>query len=200
MKTINIIFFLFIGIYCKAQSTIINIIDKDGTRQTSAYYKDVNNLLNPFEGTYIYTSGTTIFKMVLVKKVQQYNGRYYEDLIIGEYQYIENGVEKVNTLSELSTIYNNQRVHNIDGNTFINNTNRQWKCPECYVGEKRLDASVRDASTDRFATLLMRRTTENGLEVMKIKIKDILRVPLVVGDPLPPEFSLPTGLLTLIKQ
>ncbi|MFN4313275.1 MAG: DUF6705 family protein [Chitinophagaceae bacterium] len=43
----------------------------------------------------------TSFKIVLVKKVQQYNGECYEDLIIGEYQYIVNGVEKVNTLSKL---------------------------------------------------------------------------------------------------
>ena len=46
--------------------------------------EDINNYLDAFEGTYLYTNGNTSFRMVLVKKVQQYNGRYYEDLIIGE--------------------------------------------------------------------------------------------------------------------
>ena len=60
---------LLLSINCKAQSPIIDIIDDDGSEVIGAYYKDVNNLLNPFEGTYIYTSGSTTLKIVLVKKV-----------------------------------------------------------------------------------------------------------------------------------
>ena len=62
MKIIKIILFLLIGINSNIYGQIIDIQDKDGNRDTNTYYKDVNNLLNPYEGTYVYTNGNTIFK------------------------------------------------------------------------------------------------------------------------------------------
>jgi hypothetical protein len=199
MKTIKIIIIALIAIQCKAQNPIINIEDADGFPTTGIYYKDINNLLNPFEGTYLYTNGNTSFKIILVKKVQQYNGRYYEDLIIGEYLYT-NGVNTVDTLNEINTVYNNQRVHNIDGNFVVNNNFREWKCPTCPINEKRLSLSIRDAATDRYAHIGMRRTTENGQEVMKIKISHATGQSYNVDtEPVPPDFSLLYGEFTLIK-
>jgi hypothetical protein len=200
MKTLNIIIIALLSIHCKAQTPIIDVI---GTRmgQPDGYYvKDINNLLNPFEGTYLYTNGNTSFKIILVKKVQQFNGRYYEDLIIGEYQYIENGIEKVNTLNQINTVYNDQRSHNIDGNWIVNNNFRMWRCPTCAVNEKRLSLSIRDVATDRYAHIGMRRTLENGQEVMKIKISHVSGGNTYeIGQPLPPDFSLPQGEFTFIK-
>lgn len=200
MKNLISITLLLLSINCKAQSPIVDIIDLDGTRQTNAYYKDVNNLLNPFEGTYIYTNGSTSFKIVLVKKeLQAYNG-YYEDLIIGEYQYILNGVQIANTLSEINTNYPNQRTHKIDGNFLVNKNHRAWKCPSCGATELRLRATIQDIISNKFATLIMRRTTEGGHEVMKINILHISGDILVEGEPVPLEFALPIGEFTLIKQ
>ena len=204
----RIIFLTLIAIVtitCKAQSPIINILDKDGTRDINAYYKDVNNLLNQYEGTYLYTNGTTSFKIVLVKKIMQFNGEYYEDLIIGEYQYIVNGVEIVNTLSELNTTYSNQRRHNIDGNSLISKNNRSWVCPNCNVNEKRLEASIRDASTDRYATIIMRKlsmlnSSGDDVETLHIKIGQVMGGAYDVNVGPPADFSLPLGELTLIKQ
>jgi hypothetical protein len=200
MRQLIFIIILLTGYFSIAQSQVVNILDDDGLATTDTYYKDVNNLLNPFEGTYIYENGATSFKIVLVKKVQQFNGRYYEDLIIGEYQYFENGIEKVNTLNELSIVYNNQRIHNINGNTLINNNNRVWTCPSCNPGEKRLRTTIRDASTNRFAKLIMRRTTEGGQQVMKINIKHVSRTFQSEGEPTPSDFALPLGEYILIKQ
>ena len=200
MKTLKIIIIVLLAISCKAQNPIIDVI---GTRmgQPDGYYvKDINNLLNPFEGTYIYTNGNTSFKIVLVKKIQQFNGRYYEDLIIGEYQYIENGIQKVNTLSQLNIVYNDQRSHNIDGNFVVGNRFREWQCPLCIPNEKRLSLSIRDASTNRYAELHMRRTTESGQQVMKIKISHVTGELIVSGTPPPLSFSLPLGEFILIKQ
>ena len=82
--------------------------------------------------------------MVLVKKeLQAYNG-YYEDLIIGEYQYIENGVEKANTLPNINITYLNQRRHNIDGNFLVDKNFRVWQCPDCSAIEKRLNTLLKD--------------------------------------------------------
>lgn len=191
MKNLILATLLLFSINCKAQ----NISDLDFTRQTNAYYKDVNNLLNPFEGTYLYSNGSTIFKIELLKKSE-----YYEDLIIGEYQYILNGVQIANTISEINTTYLNQRTHKIDGNFLVDKNHRAWKCPSCGDTELRLRATIQDVVSSRFATLIMRRTTEGGQEVMKIKITHISRVNLVEGDPEPLEFALPRGEFTLIKQ
>ena len=191
---------LLLTINCRAQSPIINIVDDDGSQINGAYFKDINNLLNPFEGTYIYTNGSDTFKMVLVKKeLQAYNG-YYEDLIVGEYQYIKNGVQIANTLSEISINYMNQRTHKIDGNFLVGKNHIAWKCPSCSTTELRLRATIQDIISNKFATLIMRRTTEGGQEVMKINILHISGDILVEGEPVPLEFALPIGEFTLIKQ
>lgn len=200
MKKIQILAILFITFLSNAQNPIIDISQSRFGQPDGYYMKDLNNLLNPFEGTYLYTNGNTSFKIVLVKKVQQYNGRYYEDLIIGEYQYIENGIEKVNTLPEINITYNNQGIHNISGNLIVDNNFRMWKCPACPVNEKRFHGSIMDATTERYAYITMRKTNELGQEVMKIKISHVAGVALVEGEPLPPDFSLPQGEFTLIKQ
>lgn len=205
MKNFILTILLMLTINCKAQSPIINIVDLDGTRQTNAYYKDVNYLLNPFEGTFIYTNGSDIFKIVLVKKeLQAYNG-YYEDLIIGEYQYIKEGVEIANTLSEISTNYMNQRTHKIDGNILVDKNYRGWKCSECNISEFRLRTTIQDIVSGRFADLIMWRTStlnSTGVvqEVLKIKFTNISRAILVEGEPEPLDFTLPIGEFTLIKQ
>ncbi len=122
MKKINYLLLLFISVSSFAQDTIISIKTKGYPRLTNAYYKDINNDLNQFEGTYVYTNGTTEFKIVLVKKIQQYNSRYYEDLIIGEYEHKINGVVVNSSLNLLGVVYNNQRNHSIDSNTLIDKT------------------------------------------------------------------------------
>jgi len=201
MKKVQLIFITLITFLSNAQNPIIDLSESRFGQPDGYYKKDIQNLLNPFEGTYLYTSGNTLFKMVLVKKVRQYNGRYYEDLLIGEYQYIVNGIERVNTINEINTVYNNQRVHNIDGNQIVDNNFRMWKCPTCPANEKRFHGSIRDASTNRYARITMRRTNENGQEVMKIKISHVTGGNTIVeGQPAPPDFSLPQGEFTLIKQ
>ena len=84
IKNLNILVVLLLSINCKAQSPVLDISDS-GTGLPNGYYlRDNNNLLNTFEGTYQYTNSNTILKIVLVKKIQQYNQEFYEDLIIGE--------------------------------------------------------------------------------------------------------------------
>jgi hypothetical protein len=139
----------------RSQSVVIDI-SKSGIGQPSGYYrKDLNNILNQFEGTYLYTNGNKSFKIVLVKKIKQYNSSYYEDLIIGEYQYIVNGVEKANTLFNLNVVYNNQFAkHALAGNAPVDNNNRTWKCPQCNPNEKRLRLKIRDVSANRSEIIL----------------------------------------------
>lgn len=199
MKKIIVIILLSFTSLGFGQNPVIDLLDDNGSEISGAYYKDVNNLLNPFEGTYIYTDGSKTLKIVLVKKVMQYNGSYYEDLIIGEYQYAVNGIERVNTLSQINTVYNNQKRHNICGNFIIyNNETRMWKCPECFPNEKRLLLTIEDVSTGRVADLFMRKMNVSGQDVAKVKISNVMRN--FSANPNPPEFSLPQGEFVMVKQ
>ncbi|GAA4158805.1 hypothetical protein GCM10022217_20560 [Chryseobacterium ginsenosidimutans] len=196
-----LILLTLLSIVAKSQ-TIIDIRDNSYSNPNNTYYdyykKDLNNLLDPFQGTYIYTNGNISFKIVLQKMIKQSQSLHFEDLIIGEYQYIENGIEKTNTISNINIIYNNQySKHAIAGNSIINNNNREWKCPQCNANEKRLRAKIIDRSTDRHATIFMRRTTVNGQEVLQVKVTDILPD---YGTTNPQAFSLPFGEFTMIKQ
>lgn len=135
MKKIIIATLTILSYGCKAQNPIFEITDLENTTQDiyGAYHKDTQNLLNPFEGTCIYTSGNTSFKIVLQKKLMSsMSGRYYEDLLIGEYQYVVDGIEKVNTLSQLNINYPNQSNHSITGNLII--TQGDIGCMECTAG------------------------------------------------------------------
>ncbi|RWX01056.1 DUF6705 family protein [Flavobacterium cerinum] len=111
---------------CKAQSPIKSLYN-DPQEENGAYYKDFNNELDTFVGTWKYTNGSTSLTITLKKKVMQFfsdgDVNFYEDILIGEYKYIENGVEKINTLSQL-LVDKNPYKYNIVGNIFYEKTNK----------------------------------------------------------------------------
>jgi hypothetical protein len=193
MKNIFIILSVAFAIQCKAQSPIIDLMDRDGTRLNNAYYKDVYNRLNPFEGTWLYTNGTTSLKIVLVKKEMKRLGTYYEDLLIGELQYIDNGVEKFNSLADINTVYPNEYKHSIVGN-HIPTTPTPF---DQYIpGEVRVQLMFED---NRGGNINVRKTTVGGQDAIQI-----WRVcgyeDSVVGDPPLPLPIVPIDIYTLIKQ
>lgn len=200
MKNITTILILLFTTISFGQ--IINITDKDGTRSTAAYYKDVNNLLDQYEGTWLYTSGNNSLKIVLIKKTNQYNGRYYEDLIIGEYQYVENGVEKINTLSEINTVFPNQRRHNINGNSLIKKTSKP-SCNDCLTNEKRLRCGFQDDLLNLYGYIIIKKSMDVEEEqTIEVKIRMLgSGTPWLDGNPPPPlDFTVPSGEYVLIKQ
>jgi hypothetical protein len=200
MKKI-IIFTLYIfSIGCTAQNPIIDITAQNGSRVNGAYYIDDNLLLNQFEGTWLYTNGSNSLKIVLVKKEMQYNTQYYEDLIIGEYQYIENGVEKVNTLSSISNNYPNQILHRIAGNSVLNNTNKP-PCNDCDAFEKRLRLMFTEPNSELYGTMIVRKIMIGSEEAIKIIIRKTSKPVWIEGTTPPPsDFMVPSGEYTLIKQ
>jgi len=201
MKTLKTISLIIFFVSCKAQTPILDISDS-GTGLPNGYYlRDNNNLLNSFEGTYQYTNGADTLKIVLVKKVLQYNSQYYEDLIIGEYQYIENGIEKINTLNEINNVYIEQRFHKIDSNFLVNNNFKLFPCLDCFTNEKRLYASIFDPSTNSYADIVIRKTILNSQEVIKINIINFKKGLIIVNElATEPNFSLPLEEYILIKQ
>ena len=178
MKKIFLITAIVISISCKAQRgsfyETINLDPQDRSEEyalTGKYYKDLNNTLNNFTGTYLYTNGATSFKIILQKKIESsVNGRYKEDILIGGYQYVENGVEKINVLNSVNDVHSNGKSHNIYGNKIL--TGQTLGCSDCGVNEKWIRGTINDRLPNGGgpATLFIRKIMVGGQEAIKIWI------------------------------
>lgn len=184
---------------CKAQSPVLNMETTFSTDvPDNAYYKDVNNVLNNFEGIWLYTNGNTSLKIVLVKRSQYRNRKFYEDLLIGGYQYIENGIEKINTLTDADNP-SIGRDASIKGNNIYNNC-KYSPVDDCVDGEKNLHLSINDVTSDgHIGALRLFKRTINGQEALKAKIS--MNYLLDVSGELP-DPTLPWRMdnIVLIKQ
>ncbi|MDA9339446.1 hypothetical protein N9Q68_00585 [Polaribacter sp.] len=171
MKNIIIIITLVLTFFnCKAQSPVLNMeIDTKYDAPNNSYYKDINNELNNFVGTWLYTNGNTSLKIILVKSTQYFNGKFYEDLLIGGYQYIENGVEKINTLADANDP-SIGRAASIKGNNIYNNC-KYLPVNDCVEGEKSLDLSIKDTTSEgHIAALRLYKRIINGQEAFKANL------------------------------
>ena len=189
-------FFLFLTA-CKAQSPIYDISElQDGPK--NSYYKDINGVLDGYDGTYLYSNGNTSLKFVLKKKVKSY-GYFYEDLIVGEFQFIKDGIEKGNTLANINVNYTDEEInHRITGSTIIIGT--QLGCPDCSPTEKRLRLGFVDNKSPHIASIDIRKTTVNGVAAIRVVIFWDGFTIRKQGDPAPPPASINTGEYLMIKQ
>ncbi len=191
---IYILIVLLSTISCKAQLEVLDLSQKGEIPSLTAnlsnkYYKDLNNLLNPYEGTYVYSEGETYLKFVLQKKEMCFVGDHYEDMIVGEYQYIKNGIEIVNTLYKLNQNIDDKRNHGIDGNQL---------CEECSPTDKHLHVGLVEDGNGR-ASMSIRKITVNGQEAIKVFFYWHYKTN-VVGTPESPSPSLPGGVYIMLKQ
>lgn len=200
-------------LYCKAQQPIFNVFDYtiDYGNVENAHYKDTENFRDQFVGTWIYTNGNTTLKVVFQKKDMVYFSPppvgFYSDFLIGEFQYIENGVEKVNTLNNLNINYTDIWSYNIIGNSKIISTHEP-SCEDCPSDAVRLRMSFDEPANDDAtlnADFVIRHVIENGVE--KLKVQFVFRCGAVgwkKGDLDTPstatEHTIPYGYYTLIKQ
>ena len=182
MKNIYIIFTILSIVNSKAQ-TIIGL-ENQVTTEAGHYYKDINNFLNTFEGTYLYTNGTTSFKIVLQKKIMSnVNDIYTEDILIGGYQYIKDGIEKVNTLSMLSIPHVNGWFYSIHGNNIMTG---KMRCPSCETDEKWIATAIVDPIGHHVNELLIRKTVISGQPAIKVFLyNSAFERALEEGEPLP---------------
>ncbi|TYB69080.1 hypothetical protein ES677_14590 [Bizionia gelidisalsuginis] len=203
----NIILIALIGITftCKAQNPIISIHDKNAEITTDSYLKDINNDLDKFVGTWLYTNGTTSLTIKFEKKEQVYNDDWYEDLLVGEYKYIENGVQKVNTLidfdntDDLDSVYD----HSLLGNYTI--LKKEFPgCSNCSLLEKRVRIYFEDPNPNLsylVGTMYMglRHISEFGV-ADKMQIDFAKKGSSIIPVGAPQEPNLPFGRYVLIKQ
>lgn len=130
---------------CKAQ-TIVDIYSSFDSYQPNVYYKDINNKFNAYVGEWQYTNGTTSLKLVFQKRLMYYSNacNCYKDILVGEYQYIENNVEIVNTLPLL----NNSNVDYFEVNSIAGYNTKEYYlppiCSECDELTKRINLNFVD--------------------------------------------------------
>lgn len=189
---------------CKAQ-TIIPLYNGP-TNVNGAYYKDTYNDLNKFEGTWKYTHGTTSLTIILQKKVmQQFSDghiQYYEDAIVGAYQYIENGAEKINTLSQLDIFYPNFFSYPIAGDIIIGPGSIY--CMDCGLNERMVLLQFSDPNCDILGMepeMLLRRSDSGTTQKIKLIFRSTSGAIARDGQiPLYTSYTVPFGEYLLVKQ
>lgn len=201
MKNIyKLLLILFVFGKIQAQTQIVDITDEhlNGSNDLpyGYYFKDLYHVLDPFVGTWVFTDGTTQLKIVLQKKMSNINNIYFEDAIYGEYQYIENGVEKVNTLPRLNENFSDCRFFSIEGNLVV--LDDSPLCYGCAVGEKTLATGISHSESESSGQLLLKRITVNGQPALQASMGWRLRWK-PAGTVLPPN-PLPARDFILLLQ
>ncbi|WP_268848222.1 DUF6705 family protein [Flavobacterium aestivum] len=189
------VFFILLN-SCMAQSPVLDITDISMFNTIKgAYYKDTKNVLNGYDGTYVCTNDSISFKIKLQKNIMtSRNGQFYEDLVAGEYQWIENGVEKVNTLSQLTPTSN---INHISGGLVLTGTT--LGCSSCRADEKRLRLGFRDTTPHNIGEIDIRKTTVDGRDAIIAKIWYAGCFAFREGDPKPQDGIIRAGTYTMIK-
>ena len=148
---------IFKSINAQTYSTVKSLENMGGVEQ-GIYYKDFNNVLNDFEGTYEYNGSDFYFKIKLEKKEQQNNNNYWwTDVLNGSYQYIKNGVE----VNYLNDILSSNTIARVNVSTFRDADEIYLFCEEC-LNEKWLTGYISDRVNQRVATLFIAKRIVNG--------------------------------------
>ncbi len=203
MKKLIMIAIAFLSFSCKAQQHIVGLYSNEDFDTNSNYYlKDLDNDFDKFIGTWKWEDGNTslTFKLDKEIKYQLDATSMYKDMLVGEYQYVENGVEKANTLSNFDNPSLKGADHRICGFSIISKISRP-KCDECTIDERRARISIsHQTAEDVTSTLVLRYVVEGGVEKLKIRIFG--GGPRFVEEDRtdPVELDVPHGEYTLTKQ
>ena len=184
---------------CKAQTIIVPLGSGEYFEKNPDYYKkDVNNEFGKFEGTWKYQNGNTqiIFKLKKETHYQISSDRDYQDLLVGEYQYIENGTEIANTLSD----FNNPSVlgysHNISGGVFTHRL--PGNCTDnSAVAEIKIELFL-NHPTEEYTEgrMILRYVDDNGTEKLQACIYDYT----TMGNIQDARIDIPDGYYIFVKQ
>ncbi|TYB69037.1 hypothetical protein ES676_14430 [Bizionia saleffrena] len=162
-----------------------------------AYYKDLNNEFNKFEGVWKSTDGNSELTIVLQKVEQLQVRNDYRDYLIGEYKYIENEMELINTIPPIQDI--NTETHNIGGG-YIINSNVSIPCDDCTPNERRLDLYISDPERDYLSASIVLRYLEgsNPEQMTATIISD--GGGMIPNENSPTELRVPYGEYLMVKQ
>jgi hypothetical protein len=119
--TIIVIFICAFSIQAQTIKPLEEQYDTAPMSKNNVYYKDVNNILDKYFGTWVYQDATHYLKITFFKKEQKrMNGNkdWYFDELVCEYQYKKDGVEIYNTYGVNSNV-NSYIANRILGDVII---------------------------------------------------------------------------------
>jgi len=211
MKHIIKFLMLIMFISCKAQN-IVPIYNINGVDfpEDNAYLKDVDNDYNPYVGTWSWQTGNNSLTIIFNKLEQYTSGDGdYSDLLLGEYQYIENGEELVNTIPLIEpigipNIINSEdamRYNNIVSYSMATNDIGFPPCPECDPNTRFIILSIKDPTRPGlWGGIVMARFVESGVEKIRAKITMRFNENASINYSGPEIITIPVGVYTFIKQ
>ncbi|WP_438968583.1 DUF6705 family protein [Nonlabens sp.] len=122
MKNVLLILMICLGLYsCKAQ---VYPMERDDyvSFDSGISFKDMNNNLDKFQGTWEYQDSTSKLTVIL-QKIEDYEvGNALSDVIVGNYIYEENGVEIINTLTNPAVSQGSRDMYHIEMYGFRNSS------------------------------------------------------------------------------
>ena len=197
-------------ISCKAQSPVIPLYNSPTDKTSGCYIKDMDNDLDLFEGTWKWENGNNTL-VIQFQKIEMYHDqypnydntaiihRYYDDLI-GEYKYIENGIELINYLP---LTYNGEDPfeHNIAGATISTTGRAEPPCSECPPNTRFIWLMLREKEQPHLnGKIVMAYFIEGGVEKIRARIFNSQSLSKPVGFTGPTRIKIPDGVYTFIKQ
>ena len=163
-----------------------------------AYIKDVNNKLDKFSGTWIWTSGSDQVTIKLQKVENQYFSEYdaYADYMIGNYKYTKNN----GSLVVVNTILTPSKF-NFAGNLLPQFHPMYAPSPE---NETTIDFSFKDIILNKEGCTAIFEFLPGSTTQMKLtqKNRGTHGIEVTDGDPMPvfnPDFTIPNEIV-LTKQ
>lgn len=154
----------------------------------NTYFSDLDGTFHPFTGTWEYSSGNHVFRVVLSKLEHIYDPTYkqYEDVMVGNYSYSMDG-----------------------GNTFVTNTmaGNVSSNPDDYpmfalcVEDNKLDFIFRDVAYNKGGCRAIFENLNTSPQTLRMTLKNPQELmPRFEGQPpIPAGFSIPSDVI-LTKQ
>ena len=201
---------IMMGLASYAQSPVLNIHTAKFAEIENAYYKDIDNIFNQFEGNWVFRDANKTIRFRFIKKTMFYRMSVincYADYLVGEVQYIENGIEKLNSLNNLNVNHTDIHKYNITGFMKVD-YDYYPGCTECSHDVARVLMRYDEATNDdaMFARdLLIARVTENGVAKLKIQFgvnggPSGMSKSSYYVDSTTRDFTVPFGNYTLVKE
>ena len=167
------------------------------------YYKDTDNTFNNFVGTWVYINGSSTLQIKFKKITKFQFPGYFIDALVGEYQYIKNGTEQINTLSQLNTNLGRPSSYSIFSDFIMFKNDRPF-CTDCSTTELRVCLTLNDVLLDVYFDVYIRKIMSNGQHAIDVKLKtDGLRRDGTTFDNMTETLvggTIPNGEYILIKQ
>ncbi|RAR48097.1 DUF6705 family protein [Flavobacterium lacus] len=165
-----LLFLLFSG-FCVAQTPVLPLYNSTKDVQ-GAYYKDLQQDFQRFVGEWKYQQGSTELIVRIQIKEEQFidygDITFYRDFLVAEYRYDENGIEKINTFSNLLTNHTNPYKYNMVGSIIIKpiSTNPDV-CSNCGPNDVIVDGTFNEPNRQidfLDPRIIFRHKVENGVE------------------------------------